>query len=755
MEKELSLKSLTREVPKLTDWENEPSVEDLKKDYREAQSSHSAQCQKIDRWLDNLNVTGSAKIKKVKGRSNIVPKLIRKQAEWRYAALSEPFLNTPNLFKAEPVSWDDRKAAQQNELILNNQFTTKIDKNRFIDQYVRAAVNEGTVIVRIGWEFEEVEQDVEVPVTKLVPIPPNNVMPFPVSTGAPGLPELLSALGQGVGTPPPGAMPPGPGSPTSLSPPGMPGELPGPPVGSPEGVMGIGSKPFGPQDLTEVVVGMALEKQLVVVKNHPTVEVCNYENVILDPTCIGNQDKANFIIYRYETSLSELKKSGRYQNLDKINIESSSLLAEPDAHMSDDARNFKFADEPRKKFMAYEYWGFWDIENTGKTKAIVATWVGDTMIQLEESPFPDGKLPFVIVQYLPVKNSLYGEPDGELLEDNQKVVGAVTRGMVDIMGRSANGQIGIRQDALDVTNRRKFEMGMDYDFNAHIDPRTAIFTHTYPEIPQSAQVMLQMQNAEAEALTGVKAFSGGLSGDALGQTATGVRGVLDAASKRELGILRRLAEGMKSIGRKIIAMNGVFLSDQEVVRVTNDKFVTVQRDDLYGNFDIKLEISTAESDNAKAQELAFMLQTMGNNMLPDMSKMILSEIARLRNMPDLAKRIEEFQPQPDPMVQQKAQLELALLQAKIQNLQAQASMAGTSSMLNEAKAGTEEVRARYLGNEADMLDLDFVEQESGVKQERDLERQGAQAEANMRMKEAEQRMRLALESMKPRKPSYR
>ena len=84
-------------------------------------------------------------------------------------------------------------------------------------------------------------------------------------------------------------------------------------------------------------------------------------------------------------------------------------------------------------------------------------------------------------------------------------------------------------------------------------------------------------------MTGVKAYGNtGISGEALGKVATGVRGALDAASKRELGILRRLAKGMTEIGRKIIAMNAIFLSDEEVIRVTNEEFITVKRDDLAG-----------------------------------------------------------------------------------------------------------------------------------------------------------------------------
>jgi hypothetical protein len=332
-----------------------------------------------------------------------------------------------------------------------------------------------------------------------------------------------------------------------------------------------------------------------------------------------------------------------------------------------------------------------------------------------------------VVQYLPKRHSVYGEPDGELLEDNQKIIGAVTRGMIDIMGRSAAGQKGIRMDALDVTNKRKFDRGDDYEFNAHIDPRQAIHDHVYPEIPNSAQFMLQLQNMEAESLTGVKAFHGGVNGDTLGQTATGIRGALDAASKRELGILRRLASGIVEVGKKIMAMNQVFLSDEEVVRRTDEEFVPVQRDELAGNVDIELHISTAEADNAQAQELAFMLQTMGNSMPFEMSQMILADIARLRKMPELSKRIEEYRPQPDPIQQQMQQLEMQRMQMEIKKMESEI-------MENQAEAMLDQAKAREAEGKADMMDLDFVEQESGVKQERDLQKQGAQAEANMKLK---------------------
>ena len=88
---ERSLMTTVGDTP-LTKWKNEPTLRDLKQDLEDAKPSHDSQKTQIGVWLDNLNVTGKAKIETPKGNSKIVPKLIRKQAEWRYPALTEPFL---------------------------------------------------------------------------------------------------------------------------------------------------------------------------------------------------------------------------------------------------------------------------------------------------------------------------------------------------------------------------------------------------------------------------------------------------------------------------------------------------------------------------------------------------------------------------------------------------------------------------------------------------------------------------------------
>ena len=696
----------------LTTWKNPPTLSELKQNLQDAKPIQDTQATKIQGFLDNLAGTGKASIKVPKGNSAIVPKLIRKQAEWRYPALSEPFLSTDELFNVRPVSWEDREAALQNELLLNTQFNTRIDKIKFIDEYVRTAVDEGTVIVQVGWDFEEEEVEEEEPVVEF--------------RANPAMAQTHEQLAQML----------------AQSPEQFASEVPQELQQAHSMSMQTG------QPMEPVVLGYSKVLRTKTVRNCPTVVIRNTRNVVIDPTCEGDMDKARFVVHSFETSLAELRKDSRYKNLDTVNIQDNTILGAPDHLVGQDTQSFNFTDKARQKFVAYEYWGYWDIDGTGKVKPFVATWVGDVMIRMEENPFPDKKLPFVVVQYLPVRKSIYGEPDGALLEDNQRIIGAVTRGMIDILAKSANGQTGIRRDMLDATNRRKYDSGLDYEFNQNVDPRQGVYMHTYPEIPASAQFMLQLQNLEAEAITGVKAYNSGISSASLGDVAAGIRGALDAASKRELGILRRLSSGVVQVGRKILAMNREFLSEEEVIRITNEEFVTVRRDDLPGDFDLKLSISTAEEDNNKAEQLAFMLQTVGPNEDPSVRRMILADICRLRKMPDLAKRLEEYQPQPDPLMQEKAQLEVALLRSQVEENQARSQKYLQAAQLDAARSGTEGAKQGHLNSAKDLLDLDFVEQESGVKQERDMQKQGEQARAQAYMKQADHGMSMEREMLK-------
>jgi hypothetical protein len=671
-----------------TGWKNAPTINDLVADIDAARPAQNEYVTNLRMWKDYHNAKGVGAPPKRKGRSQVQPKLIKKNAEWRHPSMSEPFLSSSKLFQARPRTWEDVAPARQAELLLNFQADTYIDKVCFIDDYVRVGDNEGTVIIEVGWHR----------VTKKVPTEVPTIDFFAITE--PAQMAQLQADMQLASE-----------NPREFS------KLPIERQEAAKLTANQGVPVFGV--VTKVEIKM-VEK---VVKNCPTAKIMDNENMFIDPSCNGVISDARFIGYSFETSKGELRADGRYTNIDHIVTPAAATAAEAQHH-STTPNEFQFKDEERKRFVAYKQYFLWDTEGDGVLRPVVATWAGNILLQLQYSPFTDEEFPFIVVAVNPEPGEWWGEPDGALLIENQKTIGALTRGMIDLLGRSANGQQGMPKQFLDAPNRKKFEDGEDYEYTPAMgNPEQLIILHKYPEIPQSALVLNQMQNQEAESLTGQNTWGNGINAGSLGDVAAGVKGALAASAKREMSILRRYANGISKLGQKWLNLSKDLMSDEEIVRITNDNFVTITRDGIEGKMDIIVDVSSAEEDNLKAQELSFMLQTIGPNADWGITSKVMSEIARLRKMPELAHDIANYKPQPSPV-------EVAREKAEIRKLEAEAAEAEAKVKTEQARALLYVAQARAAGSKADLQDLQFIEQESGTTHVRDMAQIEAQGEAN-------------------------
>jgi len=630
-------------------WSNEPTVEDLRSDLHASSSFHEDYKKKLLQYAEDRD--GGKKIEAREGKSTARPKVIRKNAEWKYPALEDPFLNTEDMFEIKPRTWEDAEAAEQNALILNYQWSSKINKTKLVNDIVRYVVDDGTVIVKTGWEVEE-EVVAELQEQAIYASPEESLvlMEQGLADGSISEEEYLARIETGE-----------------------------------------------PLQIGIEQVEVEVTK---LIKNQPKYEVCNTANVIIDPTCEGDLDQAQFIIHEYDTNIAELKKeeyikdietgevSGIYQNLDKIKGEDG--VAIYDEHKSDQYNEFKFNDQARKKLTAYEYWGYWDVNGDETLVPIVATWVGEILIRLEENPLPHKKLPFSLATYMPVKKEAMGEPDAELLRENQESIGKLTRAAHDITSEQAVGQEFIDEQLFpSISVRQQYDKGNTVYYRTGMNPKNAIYKKTVDPVPSSVFNMMNWNNGEVEALSGTKSFGGqGISGNALGDSVGGVRSALDAVSKRELSILRRLSELFKDLARKTIAMNQAYLSEEEVVRVTNEEFVTVRRDDLSGEFDLKVDVSTPEKDEDTANKLNMLLQTNAASMDPAEARIYRAKIAKLWKQPDLAKSIESYEPQVDP-IQQELQM-LALEEARLKVSMARKEIEEMDSRIVERISRSEE-----------------------------------------------------------------
>jgi len=597
-----------------------------------------------------------------KNKSSIVSKDIKKQLEWMLPGITDPFLSTPDVIKCNPVTWEDRDAAKQSELLLNSQFCRKFNRYNFIMKATRVLATEGTVVIQTGWDYEDEE----------------------VETMA----ETVSV-----------------------------------------------------DELGNQYVELVETTETKVLRNQPTAKVCRNEDIFIDPTCQDDMDKCQFVIYRYETDLSTLRADGRYKNLGKL---AKSEEGEDIDYDSEDDTEFRFKDAPRKKMVVYEYWGNYDVDDDGEVEAIICAWVGDTIIRLESNPYPDEKPPFIVVPFNAIPFQMFGEALAENIGDNQKVKTAITRGILDSMTSSNNGQIGVRKGSLDPRNKKLMLAGRNFEYNGTPND---FWQGSYNNIPGSAFDLLAVMNNEIESQTGTKSFSGGITGSALGSTATGARGALDATATRRLNLVRNIAENMlKPLFRKWMSYNNEFLEDEEVIRYTNEDFVEIRRDDLDGRLDIDISISTAEDNAAKSSELSFLLQTLGNNLPMEMTQLIMGEIAKLSRMPDLEKSIKEYQPKPDPAAEQAKQIEMERLmlenekiKAEIADRYARAGENEIDRQLKQAKVNSEMAKARKTNSDADRVDLDFVDRDNGFREQYEASEKEKDRKHQIMMAEFQQR----------------
>lgn len=466
-----------------------------------------------------------------------------------------------------------------------------------------------------------------------------------------------------------------------------------------------------------IEVGSKMVKRRKVILNKPGAKACRLEDVYIDPTCEGELDKAQFVIHRFESDMSTLRKSKKYnkKGLRKLSMSLSGrdMYDFDEDYDPEDDSEFRFEDDPRKKLIVYEYWGNYDVNGDGIVEPVVCTWVNDVMIQLEGNPYPEKDLPFLLLKNNTIPFKIYGESAGELIGDNQKINTAIKRGIIDNMANSNNAQKGIRTGALDAINKKRFLNGKNFEFNGS---QQDFYEGSFNAIPTSVFAVMEQNNNESESMLGVKAFTNtGISGGSLGSTARAAGGVLDAVSVRRLDIVRNISENLiKPLMRKWMSYNSEFLAEEEVIALTNDEFVPVKREDLRGEVDIQIEVSTAEDNAAKAQELSFLLQTLGQHMDQGMRNIIMSQIAKLNKMPDLALQMENYQPEPDPFVEEMKMLELEEKRANIKERYSRAEENAVDMDLKGANANLSRAKTRELGSEADLKDQDFVRISDGT-----------------------------------------
>jgi len=542
------------------------------------------------------------------GRSQYVAKEAQKAVNWWIPNAMKPFMSSDDIVGFEPRTFDDISTAESQNVLLNYQFNNGFPKYQFLYSSLQLYASEGTVVCRTGWIHEEETEEI----------------PFD------GLNRQQIAM-------------------LMLN--GAELEL--------EDQAEIQLDPMESplvDSYQTVYKGVARITKTTV--SRPDAETLKNEDFYIIGETVEDSDCC---IQRIDTTKSELRKQdveynkkGIYQNVDKIQCngidERDSGLGQERAN---DLREYG-QDEDTKKYndtreavTIYEYYGNIDRNGDGIAEPIVCVWSGNVILRISDNPFPDKEPPFISAPFMPVPFSFWGNGLPHYLEDITKVKSAIMRTFIDLMAHSTNGMNHVEKGSIDAYNMRKLreaKIGTVVEWNR----LSGYHQQQYNEIPPALQAMYELFTGEGENESGLTRYNQGLDAKSLNKTATGITAIMSQSQMRTWETVTRFAEQyLKPLFRKWIAYNQAFLDMNIATRVAGNRYVSVSKDDISGEFDLKVSVAIGGTNEDKAQKIISMLQIapslvqMGIVPQTHLGKLI-AELEELWEFKDLAEELREL-----------------------------------------------------------------------------------------------------------------
>lgn len=579
-----------------------------KQDFESAKEAKVGIDKKMQTWIDEYN--GEPYGNESNGHSQVVVKDIKKAVEWFLPNAVEPFVSKSRIVKLSGITADDVQRASIAERLLNYQFVRSFDRYNFVYNMFKVGATEGTTVIKCGWDLEE-----EVTVDKLDYATEEQML-------------LLEKDGVEVEVDDDGSV--------------------------------------------------KLTKRKII-KNQPTAVVVKNGHFYIDPTA-DSIDTAEYVVETSDVTLSSLKSSGIYKNLDEISLSSKdrsdSILEQSRASRGDergyDVDNYDNADESLRKVTLHEYWGNLDKNNTGIAIPVVVAWVGNTIVRFEENPYPDKKKPYIGTAFTKTPFMFWGDALSEFISDGQFIRSGIMRAMLDNVAQSNNGFKFFRKGALDPLNKKKLQNGIGGNIEVNGD-KNDMWDGSFNQMPQSIFAMFEMIQRENESLSGISNVAQGLDSRAL-NTATASSIAASSGQKRMMEIVRRYSELIKELMRKWISYNKVYLSDKEVMRISGE-YIPFTRDDIDGSYDIDITVGVDGVEENKANQMTMLMQQIGGlsgNVDPSIIHDLLAKLSDIWGFPDIAQKLENPpQPQPNPLQEKIAQLEVEKLEAEIAKIKSE------------------------------------------------------------------------------------
>ncbi len=634
----------------------------IEHDLTGAQTKHNQQVDQVRSWIKQYN--GEPYGNEDKNRSQMVWKLIKKQGESLISNLSKQFLGSHQIVELDPITARDTFKAKIYSGLINHFWSKEFNSNKFIKSICRLDVKEGTAFVRVGWE-QNIEYD-----KQIVDDIPEEVIEQIQNTGA---------------------------------------------------------------KVRQLENGTFQITKKNIITNRPTAKVVRLEDIYLDPTADTFED-LKFLIHKYTSDLSTMKKQphlydeAAIKRLEKVIDENDDTPT--DAMIEQHQYNptsFEFMDKTRKQITLYEYWGEYDIDDTGITKPCVAVMAryGDkrTIVRMEENKFPFKSIPFICIPLIEDEFNIYGLGLTDMIEDEQMFSTGIIRGVQDNMSMSNKNTKFVKKNALDPQNYDRLIAGEPVvEVNTHENINTAIMDGNFNQLPQSVYNMLSIIDQQAESLTGISKMMQGIPGTEMKAASSNFSAVMSQSQIRLLDMTTSITTGLRHMFGMWAQMSIEYLDDNEIQDITGvfipevkvketKKLVTQYGIDQLppetqskamqiiiqeindqfdmGDFkyDVKMKVGTDGLKDIKINQINMLMQQSMNLVQaqvvpPGVLGMLFSDMATAMDRPDIAKIVEEYQPQPDPMQQAMGEAELKEKEANVNkdNALAENAMARTRNV---------------------------------------------------------------------------
>lgn len=611
------------------------AFKDLKHDYKQAKQAKSEIDQLISGWNDAYYGLGLPKV--TKNGSSLVRREVAKQIEWMKANMTEPFTSTNHPVRVNSIKGQNQARIMQK--YANNEFVNNFDRETFMSQLVDVLLREGTAWTRTGWDFRE--KVIEENITSIT------------------MPELLERQQKGQ---------------------------------EPFTITKNEQKDGQPETFN------VRYKRFTDLCNKATAEVCRNEHILPDPSARDDND-LRFLFHERLETISSLKESGLYDKDDLDKLESS-LDDEREESTLGSARNseaqaygykqdYKTKDKARRKIKIVEYWGFYDLDGDGIAEPIVATWAEkeDVNLRIEENPMPSKAIPFQRAVYSARPFSLWGNALAYFIEDNQKAVTGISRGILDNMSGANNGQKFIKRGGLDYINFKRMRDG-ERHIMTNKDPREIIQDGGYNVLPASVFNTMEMFVNESRELSGM---SGGMSlnKNSLNKDDNGDM-QLTMAQQKMAGAVRNIGNLISKIVFEWINMAGDFLNPEQI----EDLFQNSEKTDYYlfreaKTSKVSCKVGTEVTRSMRLKQINLLMQQskiLGEKAPPGTIEALTAEMFELFDKYDEAEAIRTYVPQPSPEQQMMQQLAILKEQLEVEKLKIEIANLQTESQLNQTKS---------------------------------------------------------------------